>query len=129
MHDHDRIDARSLSMHQRVAERIRAQPELMQRARATLARWRTTVSPAAQPYLQEWERLMDEGLEPCLRMAEEDSARARAMRQASPFAGLLSNAERFAFIRAWREPEQTSAGELERETMRDSMPEPRFETN
>jgi hypothetical protein len=96
-------------MHRRVAERIREQPALMQRAIATLVRWRSTVSPATQPYLQEWERLMDEGLEPCLRMAEEDSAHARAMRQASPFAGLLSNAERFAFIRAWRDPEQPPA--------------------
>jgi hypothetical protein len=108
MHDHDRIDARSLAMHQRVAERIREQPALMEQARATLRRWRVTVSPAAQPYLQEWERLMDAGLEASLRIAVEDSPHARAMRQASPFAGLLSNAERFAFIREWRDVERNS---------------------
>jgi hypothetical protein len=103
MSDHDRIDARSLAMHQRIAERIRQEPALMDRARATLARWRSTVSPDAQPYLQEWQGLMDAGLETCLRVATEDSQRARALRQASPFAGLLSNAERFAFIRQWRD--------------------------
>ncbi len=116
MHDHDRIDARSLAMHRRVVERIREQPMLMAQARATLQRWRTSVSPATQPYLQEWERLMDADPEACLRMAAEDSPHASAMRQASPFAGLLSHAERFAFIREWRVAGHKAEREVGHET-------------
>ncbi len=103
MRDHDRIDARSLAMHRRIAERIRQDPALLDQAHATLTRWRSSVSVGSQPYLQEWQRLMDAGMETCLGVATEDSQRARALRQASPFAGLLSNAERFAFIRQWRD--------------------------
>lgn len=40
-------------------------------------------------------------MEMCLEFATEDSERATAIRQASPFAGILTNEERLAFLRAW----------------------------
>jgi hypothetical protein len=45
---------------------------------------------------------MSRGLEPTLAVLVEDSERATALRQCSPFAGVLSPAERFAFLEAWR---------------------------
>jgi hypothetical protein len=95
-------------MHGLIVAKIRHDPALFDRVLATLARWRTTVAGHSQPYLQTWEALAQEGgMEACLRMAVEDSERAAALRQASPFAGLLSNAERFAFLKAWRHDHAT----------------------
>lgn len=102
MRTHDEIDQRSLAMHRMVASEILRDPELFQKARATLARWRGTVCVASQPHLAEWERLMNLGIDACLAVAVEDSQRAAALRQSSPFSGVLSNQERFAFLKTWR---------------------------
>lgn len=101
MRTHQEIDERSLAMHRLVAEKIRQTPALFDKAKATLARWRTTVCVNSQPYLLEWERLMSLGIEACLAVAVEDSERATALRQSSPFAGLLTHQERFVFLRTW----------------------------
>jgi hypothetical protein len=45
---------------------------------------------------------MNQGVEACLSLAVEDSQRAAALRQSSPFSGVLSNRERFAFLKQWR---------------------------
>lgn len=89
-------------MHRLVAEKIRHDPASFERVRATLEDWRRTVAPNAQPYLAEWERLASKGVEACLAVATEDSERARALRQCSPFVGILTNRERFAFLRNWK---------------------------
>jgi hypothetical protein len=44
---------------------------------------------------------MANGPEQLLAAAVEDSERAAALRQCSPFAGILSPAERFAFLKDW----------------------------
>ena len=44
---------------------------------------------------------MEQGLEQVLATAVEESERAATLRQCSPFAGILSPAERFAFLKAW----------------------------
>lgn len=96
------LDARSRAMHALVASKIRANPALFERVKTTLARWRLTVYEAPQPHLIEWEQLVNAGIEPCLAAAVEDSQRADAMRQSSLFAGILTNAERFAFLKSWK---------------------------
>lgn len=101
MQTHQDIDRRSLAMHCLVVEKIRREPALFDRAKGTLARWRQTVCASSQPYLIEWERLFDQGMESCLAVAVEDSQRATDLRQSSPFAGILSNQERFAFLATW----------------------------
>lgn len=102
MKTHQDIDRRSLALHRLVADKLRHDPDLFDKVKQTLGRWRVTVCASSQPYLAEWERLADQGLEVCLRMSEEDSERARALRQASPFTGVLTNKERFAFLKTWR---------------------------
>lgn len=101
MRTHQEIDERSLALHRLVAEKIRETPQLFDKAKATLARWRTTVCAASQPHLAEWEHLMDQGIDASLTVAIEDSPRATALRQSSPFSGLLSNRERFIFLKTW----------------------------
>lgn len=99
---HQDLDRRSLEMHRLVVEKIRANPELFDRARRTLARWRIIVHSASQPYLIEWEKLMDAGMDVCLAFAVEESEHATAMRQSTPICGILTNQERLAFLKAWK---------------------------
>jgi hypothetical protein len=102
MKTHQEIDERSLALHRLVAARVEQDPALFVKAKGTLARWRNSVSASSQPWLDEWERLMNRGVEACFAVALEDSQRAAALRQSSPFSGVLSNRERFAFLRDWR---------------------------
>lgn len=95
------LEARSLVMHQLVVDKIRQDPALFMRAKATLSRWREIVCPSSQPYLVEWEALMNQGMEVTLAMAVEDSEHASDLRRSSPFTGILTNQERFAFMRDW----------------------------
>lgn len=108
MRTHQEIDTRSLDLHRLVADKIRRDPALFEAAKATLTRWQHTVDAASQPYLAEWARLMAEGLEPCLQVAVEDSPRAVALRQSSPFSAVLTPRERFQFLKTWRSRYETS---------------------
>ncbi len=87
-------------MHVAVADKIRANPALVSIAKANIQRWKPTISPGVLPYLSAWESLLDGDLDVCLSFAVERSERANAMRQASPFGGVLSHRERFAFFTA-----------------------------
>jgi transcriptional regulator with XRE-family HTH domain len=98
--DHRSLDARSLAMHRRIADKIRAQPALLNRARETIERWEARGAGAAsRPYLEAWRRLIDQGLETALAVAVDPGERGNAMRQASPFTGILDNRERWALLR------------------------------
>lgn len=102
MRTHPNLDRRSLLLHQQVAAKIQANPALLTQAKATLARWRTTVSPNSLVYLDEWQRVLDAGLDACLALALDAGEHATAMRQSSPLACLLSNAERLEFLKQWK---------------------------
>jgi hypothetical protein len=107
MGTHQEVDARSLALHRLVAARVREDGALYEKAKRMLARWRETVSPSSQPYLETWEDLMRQGVAACLAVAVEDSPSAAALRQSSPIAGVLSNRERFVFLREWRVSHET----------------------
>lgn len=96
------IDARSRELHRLVAEKIRSDPSRFRMARDILARWRVTVSPSSQPYLREWEAIFDQGMERALTVAVESSEHADALRQCSPLACVLTNRERWSFLKEWR---------------------------
>jgi hypothetical protein len=102
MPSHTYIDMRSLAMHRLVVEKIRHDPALFAKVRLSLTRWRGMVCLASQPYLQAWEALANQGIEACLQMALEDSQYATALRQSSPFVGILTDQERFAFLKSWK---------------------------
>jgi len=96
MRTHEWVDRRSLALHDAVATKLEAQPELLQVARANVQRW-LRANPAES--LHEWARLLDTlplpALIALLRSADE---RATRLRQSSPFAGLLSPRERQAIL-------------------------------
>jgi hypothetical protein len=97
------IEQRSLAMHRLIADKIRRDPALFEHVFSNLNRWKTLVSANTQPYLKKWERLANLGIEPCLAVATEDSERAATLRQSSPFSGILSHKERFAFFAGGQE--------------------------
>ena len=107
------LDQRSLALHRLIAENIRRDPSLFEKVKTTLARWETTVCANSQPYIKDWQRLADLGMEACLTMATEDSERAATMRQASPFCGLLSEEERREFFLTWAKDSGASDQEIE----------------
>jgi hypothetical protein len=103
MKTHQEIDARSLAMHRLAVRKLREEPERFECIKENLRCWRPETSLRALPYLEAWEALARQGMEACLVLAVEESERADAMRQSSPFAGVLTDHERFAFLREWKE--------------------------
>jgi hypothetical protein len=102
MPTHHEIDLRSLALHRLVADKIRHDMSLLEKARATLKRWHATASPRTFAYLDVWQSLLDDDVEHCLAVATEQTQRGDALRQASPLACLLTNQERFAFLKQWK---------------------------
>lgn len=101
MRTHSDLDQRSLAMHRLVVAKIRRDPALFEHARQTLARWRHAGPVASQPYLVQWQQAFDAGFDAALGLAVEVSENATALRQCSPFAGILSTEERLGFLKSW----------------------------
>src|SRR5437879_2041767 len=91
---HQDLDARSLALHKLVAHKLRRDPSLLTIAKANIARWEQRGDPGERTYLDDWKRVLDAGIETALTLATEVSERAAALRQSSPFAGILSPSER-----------------------------------
>jgi hypothetical protein len=85
-------------MHAAVADKLRAKRVLVDGALERVRRWR--IAGGAHPdYVLEWERLLALPLEQLCDAIVDRSERARALRQVSPFAGVLSARERWAIHR------------------------------
>ncbi len=102
---HQRIDERSLALHRAIAEKLRANPSLVDVARENLDRW-SERNGRSQPYWDEWRNLLNRPIEDLLASLVEASEKMTALRQATPFAGVLSPAERWA-VYACFEPGQS----------------------
>lgn len=96
--DHNRLDERSLALHKLVAEKLKADPSLIQIAKSNLQRWGTTDRPA----LEEWGKLLNNGISYIVGLLQERSENATRLRQSSPFAGILSEDERLRVYEAFR---------------------------
>lgn len=91
-------DQRSLALHSLAAEKLKANPALLGWARDLVERWLLTASVNVKPYHQAWLDLIDRGQDAVLQIMTEQSERADALRQASPFSCCLSPQERTAFF-------------------------------
>jgi len=107
--DHRLIDERSLAFDRLTATKIVADPALIERARTTLRRWLAAASPRVRPVLLEWEALLKAPLEELLAVLAATDERAVRLRQSSPFAGILSTAERTAILREFQQRESSAA--------------------
>jgi hypothetical protein len=102
-HLHRLAEARSLAIHAKVAEALRENPDLIQAARRRVEGW--LVSGAVHPaYATQWQRLLEGPLDVLLFALADPGEQARALRQCSPFAGVVDPRTRW---RLWREVSRT----------------------
>jgi hypothetical protein len=100
--DHRIAEAKSLAMHVLAARRITADPRLLGRARATLARWLERYGERPPPALAQWRDLLQQPWPVIAARATELSEEGARLRQSSPLATLLSDVERRRMHEAFR---------------------------
>jgi hypothetical protein len=88
---HDYQDRVSLEMARRVAALVAARPELIEHARANLARWsvQNKDAPGLLRCYQEWEDILTRPLSEVVAALTGTSDASRRLRQSSPFTGVL----------------------------------------
>lgn len=92
---HRKIDERSVALHLAIAEKLRSRPELLEIARDNLDRWYAGAG-RSRHYLDQWRRILDLPLEEMLSLIAREDEAMTALRQSSPFAGILNPKERWA---------------------------------
>jgi hypothetical protein len=92
---HGRASARSLAYHRTVAQRLRR--PMVDEARHVLSRWRAQ-GRIDRRYAAEWEEVLGRPMADIRRTLVDESPEADDLRQNSPFAGMLSEAERRRII-------------------------------
>lgn len=96
-----REDRRSLALHHAIATRLAAEPErVLARARRTLARMARGTDTRPQ-LLLEWKLLLRRPVLALLPVLTDPNPWARELRQVTPFAGILTAAERADVYRAF----------------------------
>ncbi len=89
-----REERRSLVLHRAIAGHLEADPEaVLLQARRVLSLMRDR-HPEAAPLLREWAVVLDRPVSDLIGVLTDPSPRARELRQVTPFAGVLSAAER-----------------------------------
>jgi hypothetical protein len=93
---------RSLWLHRAVAAHVAQDPVATFELARSNIRKSLERGPAggSARWLRQWQRLIDRGPEPVMEMLTSRSPMGREMRQNSPFAGVLSEEERLAIVRA-----------------------------
>lgn len=102
MKDHRLIDERSLAFDRLIAAKLRANPALLEKARSNVARWLESSTPAAPAAFREWQHILDGPFDSILAQLESTDQRATRLRQSSPFAGLLTEDERWEILREFQ---------------------------
>ena len=104
-----REDRRSLALHEAIAERLGEDPDaVLRRARRTLALMRNK-HPGARGLLDEWTLVLRLPSSDLVEILRDPRPRARELRQVTPFAGLLSAAERTRVYRAFEASERRAS--------------------
>lgn len=97
---HRTAELQSLAYHRLVAERL--DEHVVDEARRRVRRWRGE-GRAHPRWIDEWERVLAMSLPRIAKVIGADTARARALRQTSPFAGVLTEHERRRLVTAVEE--------------------------
>lgn len=97
-----RDQERSLVLHKAIAKELRArETEVLQIARQNILRMRS-VNPHATPLLDEWERILQGTIDQIVACFLDPGEHSRDLRQVSPFAAVLTAAQRVAVYRSFR---------------------------
>ncbi len=101
----DQIHAFSLAAHRLAIERLRERPERLVEALGVIHRWREQSGGHAHcdPYWDEWDRLLHEGVDAVERVACAPSDHAATLRSVSPLGRFISASERTQLLRRARE--------------------------
>lgn len=99
---HRLLEARSLALHCGIAQKIAQNPSLIDVARRNVGAWRRAAGRKIPRYLTEWRRILARPWPQVAALITEQSERAARLRQSSPFAGVLSAAERRRIYDAFR---------------------------
>lgn len=97
--DHSFLDRRSLAFHVAIAEKLRKDPMLLEKVRDRLRRTLSDerVSISTRDAYREWLGVIEEhSFEEVLSLLVDPGEEGTRLRQATPFAGILSKAEREA---------------------------------
>ena len=102
-----RDQKRSLFLHTEIVKELRSrETEVIEIARRNVSHMRS-VNPRAAPLLDEWERILQGTTDYIAERVLDSSLRGRDLRQVTPFAGVLTSAQRFntyrSFRKAWNE--------------------------
>lgn len=101
---HDIIDKRSLRFAQIIANRLEADPSLVDVARRNLSRWKEKNGGVLFPDLQRWEEIIEnDSLEKILELLRSESEEATQLRQSNPFVGIISHQERWRILKEFKQ--------------------------
>ncbi|NND65776.1 MAG: hypothetical protein HKM24_07410 [Gammaproteobacteria bacterium] len=92
--DHCLLDARSLALHCKIAQKISQDPTLINQAKANLERWAQRYPNAQPKYFSQWKNILNRSWEDVAAFITSLSEEATQLRQSSPFAGILTTKER-----------------------------------
>ncbi|MCU0758545.1 MAG: hypothetical protein MUF07_04990 [Steroidobacteraceae bacterium] len=96
-------DARSLAMHVMIARKVDRDPRLLDVARRNLARWRRKTPAQQRPrWMQTWSELLRRPWPEIAARITAISEEGAQLRQSTPFAGVLTPAERRRIHDAFR---------------------------
>jgi len=102
MNLHELAEERSLAIHRVVADRLREDPQLIEAARTRVAGWLADGS-VHRVYAEAWNELLSGPAERLLEVLVDPGETARALRQCSPFAGVVDPRTRWGIWRAVRD--------------------------
>ena len=97
-----RADRRSLALHGRVLDHLFDDPEGVRSTACTNLLTMRAANPDATRWLDEWEALLAGPIHELAAVLIMPSDHAQALRQSSPFAGVLSQSERIDALRSAR---------------------------
>lgn len=100
--DHRILDARSLAMHCKIAQKITRDPALLNKAKANLERWIAKSGDQQPQYLREWKQILERPWPEIAELITGMSEDATRLRSSSPFAGVLTASERDQIYEAFR---------------------------
>ena len=90
------------SAHRLAIERLRVEPQAVERVRAQLQKWRLSGTTRSDPYWDEWEVLLDQGVDALENVICADDEHAQVLRSVSPISVLLTQRERAQLLREAR---------------------------
>jgi hypothetical protein len=99
---HRLSEERSIAYHEVIADRLRQQPEILEKARARVQGWLTS-SANPQFHARKWAEILDGDVSSIAAFLVDRSEIAYELRQSTPFAGALTPQERWKIWRETRE--------------------------